>query len=258
MEFLKKLWNNVYFRQVLYAIGGFFVLIFLLHIFLNIFTRHGQSSPVPDFRGVSMDSVQRIAKENKLRLIVVDSVFVASFPRGTVFEQNPKAGVHVKKNRKVFLTMNLNAPKKVPMPNVVNYSLRQAKAELTTKGFQVGTIRYSPDIATNIVLSQEHNGKRINENMMLPMGSKIDLVLGLNSSEETTSVPNVVGLSYNAARDLIIESSLNVGKLNFDKAPKNITDTLNSIIYKQEPAYYSGNYVSYGRSISLFLKPDKK
>lgn len=242
----------------MYAGVGVIAFIFLLNIFLNFFTRHGESSPVPDLKGLSMDSVEMIAKQNHLMLIVIDSVFVSSFPRGTVFEQNPKAGVHVKKNRKVFLTMNLMAPKKIPMPDVVNYSLRQAKAELTTKGFQVGKLHYIQDIATNNVLAQEYGGQRIIEGMMLPMGSKIDLVLGLNSSEERTSVPNTVGLTYTVARDLIIESSLNVGNLHFDQIPKNITDTLNAKVYKQEPAYSLSNYVSLGSSINLFLKPDVK
>jgi beta-lactam-binding protein with PASTA domain len=189
---------------------------------------------------------------------VIDSVFVSSFPRGTVFEQNPKAGAHVKKNRKIFLTMNLMAPKKIPMPNVVNYSLRQAKAELISKGFRVGRLIYRYDIATNIVLSQEYQDRTIEEGMLLPMGTKVDLMLGLNSPSETTSVPNTVGLPYSVACDLITESSLNVGVLHFDEKPRNITDTLNSKVYKQEPAYYTSNYVALGSKINLYLKSDKK
>ena len=258
MSFFKKIWANIYFRQLVYAGVGFIVLLFLLNIFLDFFTRHGESSPVPNFKGQSMDSVRMIAKQNHLRIEIVDSVFIPSYPRGTVFEQTPKAGVNVKKNRKVFLTMNLMAPKKIPMPNVVGYSLRQAKAELTTKGFQVGVLRYAPDIATNIVLAQEFNGQKINEGMMLPMGSHINLVLGLNSSGETTSIPNTVGLSYSVARDLIIESSLNMGSLHFDEKPKNITDTLDAKVYKQEPAYYSSNSAPLGSKVNLFLKSGKK
>lgn len=255
MSFLKKLWSNVYFRNLIYAIAGVAVFVFMLNIFLNFFTRHGESSPVPDLKGLSMDSVQIVAKQNHLRIEVVDSVFVPSYPRGTVFEQNPKAGIHVKRNRKVFLTMNLTAPKKIPMPNVVNLSLRQAKAELITKGFQVGELKYRSNIATNIVLAQEFNGEKISEGMLLPMGTHVDLILGLNSTDEKASVPNTVGLTYSTARDLIIESSLNVGKLHFDQSVKTITDTLNSRVYKQEPSYSGGQYVSLGSRVTLHLKP---
>ena len=51
--------------------------------------------------------------------------------RGAVFSQNPKPGSEVKKGRKVSLTINSVLPKKVTMPSLVGFSMRQAKAELS-------------------------------------------------------------------------------------------------------------------------------
>ena len=74
---------------MLIAVG----IIIVLLIWLNIYTRHGQSRPVPNFYGLNLEETANLASKNKLRFQVIDSVYTAVVPRGCVAEQNPKPGL---------------------------------------------------------------------------------------------------------------------------------------------------------------------
>jgi beta-lactam-binding protein with PASTA domain len=258
---LRKLWNNILVRNIFFAMILVIFLLIFSSIFLDKFTRHGRSAPVPDFTGKSLDSVLIIAKKNSLRIEVVDSVFRIDIRRGSVFKQNPKPNTRVKKNRKIFLTMNSFSPKKEPVPNVKYLSLRLAKTELNTKGFRIGKLEYSSQHSpyTNNVSGMVYGGREIEPGIMLPTGEYIDLKLGLGTdslSRTTFIVPDVKGLLKQAAEDVIVENSLNY-VLEFDKKGiKTITDSLNSVAYEQNPP--AGSHADYGEKVRIKLKLPEK
>lgn len=253
---IKNIWKNVYFRNIVFAVLTLSVIIFLIKIFLDVFTRHGESEPVPDFVGKKLDSVMIIAKKTDLRIEVIDSVFRHDFPKGSVSKQNPDAGTHVKKNRKIYLTVNALSPRKETVPNVVGWSLRQAKSLLVNKGFRVGRLDYVLDPATNNVLEQIYGNRKIEPGMLLPVGATIDLKLGLGAADSTAVavIPNVVGLEFEQAISVVVENSLNY-VLNYDKNVTNITDSLNAVVYKQEPENGS---VRYGSNVNIYLRRKKQ
>jgi beta-lactam-binding protein with PASTA domain len=255
---LKTFWNSIILRNIFLAVLSAFVLLLFSSVFLDLFTRHGDSSPVPDFVGKSIDSVRIIAANHDLRIEIADSVFRIGFPKGAVFLQNPEAGIHVKKNRKVFVTMNSFSPRKESVPNVKSISLRQAKTVLGARGFRVGRLEYSGRHRyTNHVFEQLYKGKEIEPGILLPVGEYIDLRLGLDSAEHSPFiVPNVVGQTKQAAEDIIVENSLNY-ILSFEgKGIKTIVDSLDAVAYKQEPV--AGSSSNYGNNVKIWLRlPDK-
>ena len=138
------------------------VLAFLILIFgttiimqiLKIYTRHNHDLSVPDFSGLTFADAANAAKAEDLRVEVFDSVFLADFERGTVVEQHPVPVFMVKKNRKIFLTMNAMNPERVAMPNLVDLTFIQASAKLESFGLKIGHISYEPDMGINMVLAQ--------------------------------------------------------------------------------------------------------
>jgi len=85
--------------------------------------------------------------------------------------------------------------------------------------------------------------------------SKIDLVLGLNDTENLTTVPSIVGMKYKAAIDRIYDHSLNVGYVTFDDTVRNYQDSLNAVVYSQTPGT-DPSVVMMGRSVSIRLTLD--
>jgi len=178
--------------------------------------------------------------------------------KGAVFRQVPKAGSIVKSGRRIQLTTNAVIPKKVPMPNLVGYNVKQAKAELASRGLTLRKLKYVEDIATNNVIKQLYLNNPIPAGKNIESGSDIDLVLGLNHNDSHTSVPEVIGQKYLRAVDIIQDNYLNVGKLSFDNSVKTYSDSLNAVVYRQSPSA-SNKPLEMGSSVALSLtvNPEK-
>lgn len=233
------------------------VMILVLQLLLSVITRHNKELTVPDFTALDMPTVERMAHKMHLRVEIADSVFVKHLPLGVVFSQNPPAGSHVKKNRRIHVTINSTVPRMVTVPSVIGYSLRQAQAELAGNGLSVGKLTYVNDIATNNVLRQQYKGKDIAAGKKVETESKIDLVLGLNYEDNETDVPNVKGFSYSVAAANLIENSLNVGRVRYDDSVKDYADSLHAVVYSQSPGAAAN--VQLGRNVDIWLtvNPDK-
>ena len=233
----------------------FVALAVVANILLGIFTHHGKVITVPDMVGLSVREADRLADSTGVRIDVVDSIYVRGMAKGSVYKQNPAAGADVKKRRRIMLTINATVPKKVTMPNLVGYSMRQAKAELSSRGLNLGKLIYVDDIATNNVLKQQQNGRDVRPGSSVESGSEIDLVVGLNGMDNRTYIPNVRGMKYVRAVDVIHENSLNISSLIFDESVRNYNDSINSVVYRQSPGASSAPSLM-GSSVSLYLTVD--
>ena len=237
------------------AVLFFVALAVVANVLLGIFTHHGKVIQVPDMVGLSVREADHVADTSGVRIDVVDSIYVRGMAKGAVYKQNPAAGSNVKKGRRIMLTINATQPKRITMPNLVGYSMRQAKAELSSRGLNLGRLIYVDDIATNNVLKQQQNGRDVRPGSSVESGSDIDLVVGLNGSDNRTYIPNVMGMKYIRAVDVVHENSLNVGNLVFDARVRNYNDTINSVIYRQSPGA-SQAPTQMGSSVSLYLTVD--
>ena len=63
------------------------------------------------------------------------------------------------------------------MPNILKFTFRQAKPQLEALGFTIGKITYKDAIGEG-VMSMSHKGKPLKPGDVLPLTSKIDLVVG--------------------------------------------------------------------------------
>jgi beta-lactam-binding protein with PASTA domain len=259
----KGIWSNAYVRNIVYVVLVFTAIIFASKWFLSCFTRHGESILAPDFRGMDIKDARQLADDNNIRIEISDSLFVLSSPSGYVLEQYPKANTHVKENRMIYLTINCITPKKVEVPDVVGYSLRQAAAVLGSKGIKIGKITYKPDIAMNNVIGQiskDVETKRFvtNEDGVTPVvffGDEIELIVGLgnNPDECYTYVPNVVGRNIDEAKSILIESYLNVGKVVYDSTVKTAEEKREAIVKSQYPGGNGNTQRSLGDKVDITL-----
>lgn len=233
------------------ALVIFLVLLFTAKFLLSKGTNHGEHISVPDFMGLTFKEAQAVAEETGVRVQIVDSVY-AKKGRGLVREQNPAPGSQVKEGRRVLLTMNAFGVKKVAVPNLIGYSTRQAMAELGTRGLSLGKIVYVSDMATNNVLKQRYKGRNIEPGTMIEAEASIDLVVGLNSDNSQTVIPDVSGKRSTEASREINEYYLNVRSLRYDKTVKTYEDSVKAVVYKQAPEA-SELPVKMGTEVTLYL-----
>jgi beta-lactam-binding protein with PASTA domain len=227
-----------------------------LLIWLNFYTRHGQSRPVPDFIGQTLEETRQLARKARVRYQIIDSVYTSDVPRGCVADQNPKPGFRVKKWRNVLITINAFNPEMVAMPNLGNLPRRQAIAIIEAAGLEVGIPRYVPDISVDVVLKQLYNGRDIMEGETIQKGSVIDLVLGKGLSNQRTPVPDLAGLDLESARDRIFGASLTLVTSIYDNTVLTAADSSRAFVYKQNPEFNVDATIQLGSSVYLWLTVD--
>lgn len=213
----KKVRDNFWVRQLVLALSLVCILVVLAFVFLNKYTRHGKQYSLPDLCGLTLEEAQFKSRDLNLRFQIFDSIYAPDQRKGAILDQYPKPGSIIKKDRAVILTLNTYEPKKAEVPYVAGFSLRHAKNRLITAGMEIGELKYVPDIATNNVIRQYYKDTLITRDNLpvIYVGSPIDLVVGVNETDPVPNVPQLVGLSFKQARDVIWENGFNMGEVSY-------------------------------------------
>jgi beta-lactam-binding protein with PASTA domain len=256
MDFFRFLITKKFLRHLGLAAAITIILLLSILLWLKLYTHHGKTIVVPDLAGLTLEEVDDVTSSRRLRFEVVDSVFSTEMPRGTVIKQNPVAMSSVKKNRKIFLTMNAVNPEMVSMPQLIGLSFRQARLALQNAGLVQGNIAYKPDFAKNNVLQQLHKDTVINEGTIITKGAVIDLVLGMGLSSETTRVPDLVGLGLEGATEIISDYFLNLGAITYDESFEEAEDSTGAFIWRQYPDYDEFKRLNVGMEVDIWLTLD--
>lgn len=225
-------------------------------IVMALGTRHSAKRTVPDFVGLRLGDAEYFAGRRDLKIIINDSLHVASYPGGVILDQLPKGGVVVKPGRKVYVTINSVRQRMVAVPYVAGRSLRQAKNMLETAGLTIDHLEYVEDLATNYVLGEVVDGVEVLEDSLVvhtEMGNGVTLRVGVAPNNTATSVPQVIGRSLHEAKSRLWESGLNVGEIEFD-GDMDISDRNRAKVYQQSALV--DEPLSYGERVSLRLTTD--
>ncbi len=227
------------------------------HLVMQLGTRHGARRTVPDFTGILLSDAERVAAKHDLELHINDSLFVPAYEGGIVLDQLPEQGVEVKPGRTVYITINSFRQKMVPVPYVAGRSLRQAKNMLEIAGLEIDRLIYRADIATNYVLEQRLGEEEVTAESRLEaeMGTGLTLYVGVEEEKNHTAVPQLVGLSLQAAKGRVWESGLNVGKVIYDEGI-NLLNQKNARVYMQQPA--AEHATTLGAKVELRLTLDEE
>jgi len=256
MKLIHFLSSKDFLKHLIIAVIVAVVIVSTTFIALNIYTQHGDSFPVPDFKGKTIEEAEKIAENNQLELEVTDSVYEDDQPKSSIVKQNPKSGFHVKEGRKVFLTKNASNPEKVKMPNVVGVSHRQAKNTLNNSGLKIGKLQHVPDIAVNNVLKQKVNGEEIDPGKMIPKGTKVDLVLGKGLSNKRVQIPDLRNYKLEKAENKILQAAMNIGATKYDESVESGEDSSEARVWKQYPPYKKNRKARLGSYIDIWLTTD--
>lgn len=254
---VKGFFGNWIVKNLLLAVVIVAILIAGSGFLLKVVTMHNREIRVPDFSNMTVGEARTAALAHNVRIDVTDSVYIKRMARGTVFRQVPAAGERVKKGRRIALTINSVLPKRITMPNLVGYSMRQAKAELASRGLNLGRLIYVQDIATNNVLQQIYHNMEIKPGTPIESGEYIDLVVGLSNLDNRTYIPALYGSKYLSAIDAVHNNSLNIKSISFDNTVKTYNDTLNAMVYRQIPDTSSVSPQVMGSEMSLYFTLDE-
>lgn len=175
---------------------AFIVFIFLVKFFLKIYTKHGREIELADFTYKTIDEI----KNEKVKLIVIDSIFNEDLPPLTIVNQYPEPGMKVKPGRKVYVTVVSKSYEKVPLPDLTDLTLRAATLQLQAYGFEIGKIEKIPSIGQTVIAIKQ-NGREIPWGSLLKKGSTVNIVIGSGFSPSVDTLQFINEIDYDIYSD---------------------------------------------------------
>lgn len=206
--------------------------LFLFFQTLDWLTRHGKYLNVPEVKGKTVEEATKVLEAAGFEVEVQDSVYYDSLPKLSIVKQIPLPGELVKVNRTIYLTVNRAEAPLLNIPNFVGQTFRSVDMQLKTLGMKLGDTIYKPDFAVGSVLEQLYNGQPLKPGTKIPMGSRIDLVIGGGVQQHDMAVPFLLGMTFGEAKMLLDSSGLLLGAVVVDETVK---DSSAAFVIRQNP-----------------------
>lgn len=234
------------------------LIIFLFLQLLSWITRHGEYLTVPAVTGKKTTDATKLLESQGFDVVIQDSIYTDTLPRGTVIKQLPDPNATVKVNRSVYLTVNRVIPPMINMPDLENKGLSFALDILARNHLLLEDTIFKPNFMRGAVIEQLYRGRKITPGTKVQWGSKITLVVASGTEESNLVVPNLWGMRYSEAKPLF--DSLGVMVVPVPDA--DVTDTLNAFIYKQNPPHLDDQqklvFIKPGMVMDIWLSTVKK
>jgi beta-lactam-binding protein with PASTA domain len=239
---MKNLLRKPLVRKLLLYFLVFIVIILALD---NIIIPWYVSSPevnVPDVKGLMEENATELLENNNLEPVLGDTTYDIRYAKGTVIFQKPEAGEIVKEGRRVYLFISGGEPV-VYVPKLKGKSIRDAKLTLERIGLKLGDIKEIPsDNPKDMIFDQE-----LAEGTRIKKGSSVDVYISVGKGEGSIIVPDLVGRSLAEAERILADSTLKVGKINYQRSFSLLPNT----ILDQYPS--KGNRINPGGTVDLFV-----
>ena len=198
----KSILGNSITKNILLIIATGVIFLFVILLLLNLYTNHNKSVDVPQVKGLQLKEAKVLLKSQGLKLVVVDSIYDKSAVPGAIIEQVPSAQSRTKSGREVFLTIYSTNPPELAIPNLIDYSYRQAEALLTSMGFEQISIEETPSRYRGLVKAIKYRGKTLQPEEKVPSGSPLTMVVGSGIQSDSLSTE----------REYIVSPDRNTGR----------------------------------------------
>jgi beta-lactam-binding protein with PASTA domain len=238
------------------VVAGLVLFVFLWATFawMESFTRHDEFVEVPDFLDMQYTQLEDFTADKDIRYTIVDSLWDPQKAKGIVLRQDPAPGEKVKAGRMIYLYTTSFVPPMIAMPKLEDLSKRQAQYICESYGLKA-TFKDVDDPHRGAVVNQLYNGKRIEPGTPIEKGQSITLHIGKGEeSSSDVTVPSLVGLTFRQARGKLMDMNLEWMVIPDD----GVKDTLNAIVYEQNPTPGSGRKIIPGTTVDLRVTFDKE
>ncbi len=248
----KSFWLSIFASFVVLVLLLWFVL-----LFIQQYSRHGESQTVPNLIGKTTLEAMEELHNLDLDYAVMDSTFDPDERPLSIISQDPLPDSKVKSGRKIYVTVNMKQPPQTEIPNFeLGTSYISVREILESRGLKVGDIIYKPFEYKDVYLDMKLHGenKSLLPGSLIAKGSKIDLVLGNGLGDTKVLIPDLTGLTYIEAVNLISLKELSLGTV---VTSGTITETNDAFVFKQYPASENGKTINLGSMIDIWITQDE-
>ncbi|MFK7050490.1 MULTISPECIES: PASTA domain-containing protein [Flavobacterium] len=192
MNWKRFILSFTFFKQLFFAFLIVSASLFIFMQWISFTTNHGQEITVPNLSKLTLEEAEEKLDELDLDYELLDTTdYNPAFPKLSIVQQDPKPGSKVKQNRVIYVKINAEEYAKVRLPDLIQKTYRQAVPTLNALGLSVGDTTYVPNLAKDMVLEMNINGKPIRPGQQVLKMTRINLVLGdgkIGFEEEDTDL----------------------------------------------------------------------
>jgi len=164
---------------------------------------------VPDLVGVHKDEAEKELEKLGLKLSVVDEEFSNEYEEGVIVSQKIEPGTKVKEGHTVEVTIS-KGKQLVKVPNLINRNIEEIDSILEEAGLKEGIVdyQYSNTIPADTIIDQDPDPFTEVES-----GTRVNLIVSRGPEVKLVRMPNLVGLTEQAAKNALIANELVLGEV---------------------------------------------
>ena len=239
---MKKILHNPLFKKLLIAFVAFVVFVWFMNSIVMPWYVSSPEKKVPNVVGMKEENAIKTLKDSDLVPIISDTSYEIQYPKGTIIFQRPLANDTVKIERRIYLVLSGGQPI-VSVPVLKGKSLVDARFPLERIGLNLGKIdSIASDNPKDMIFDQQFA-----PGTQLKQGDSVGVSLSIGQGIGTILVPNLIGKSLLEAEKVLADSSLKVGKINYQRSFSLLPNT----VLDQYPS--KGNKLNPGDSVDLFV-----
>jgi len=239
---MKKILHNPLFKKLLIAFVAFVVFVWFMNSIVMPWYVSSPEKKVPNVVGMKEENAIKTLKDSDLVPIISDTSYEIQYPKGTIIFQRPLANDTVKIERRIYLVLSGGQPI-VSVPVLKGKSLVDARFSLERIGLNLGKIdSIASDNPKDMIFDQQFA-----PGTQLKQGDSVGVSLSIGQGIGTILVPNLIGKSLLEAEKVLADSSLKVGKINYQRSFSLLPNT----VLDQYPS--KGNKLNPGDSVDLFV-----
>lgn len=239
---MKNILQNALTRKILYILLGIVIFILLLDNLIMPWFVSSPETTVPQVVGLQVSEAVSTLEANGFEPLISDTSYGLQVPVGAVFFQKPDAGAVVKEGRTVYLFVS-GGVRTITVPELKGKSILDSKFALERLGLKLGRVERIPsNQPEDMIFDQQYA-----EGTLLKQGEMVGVTVSAGTSGGTVLVPDLIGKSLTEARKILADSSLIIGKINYQPSSTLLPNT----ILDQYPS--SGNSLNPGNAVDLFV-----
>lgn len=239
---MKKFLRNPLFKKILYGFIGLIIFILVLDNLLMPWFVSSPETTVPDVIGMQASEGIRLLEDGGFKPVISDTSYGLQSKVGEIFLQKPDAGAVVKEGRTIYLFIS-GGVKTISVPLLKGKSLLDAKFALERLGLELGRVERIPSSQPEDMIFDQ----QFEEGTLLKQGDIVGVTISAGKGGGTIIIPDLIGKSLTEAKKILADSSLIIGKINYQPSATLLPNT----ILDQYPS--SGNSVNPGSAIDLFV-----
>lgn len=239
---MKNILQKPYIRKILIASGLFILLILLLDNIILPWYVSSEEVVVPKVIGMASNEAFAELEKAGFTPVLSDTSYAENIKKDHIFLQKPEPGKVVKTGRVIYLFVS-GGEQIVNVPILKGKSLVDARFALERIGLKMGYINeVSSNYPRDMIFDQQYV-----EGTPLKKGQSVSVTLSLGSVTGDIIVPDLIGKSLTHARMILSDSSLTIGKINYQISSTLLPNT----VLDQYPA--PGNKLNAGEQVDLFV-----